>query len=284
MGGAVPEFSRSRVLLLRLFVLLVLWCFCLGNGPAAAATLEIPGTGDSQELLEVLAHGFMRSHPGEQVEIPKSIGSSGGIRRILAGTALIARVARPLKPAERQAGLQSLVFAKSPVVVAANLPVPCLTNLTDDQLVAIYSGEVSDWQELGTCSAHSIYVANREPGDSSRSTLELQFPSFKAVTEPVGETVYSTPETVDVLSRHPYTIAYVPLAALGLSSATVFSINGVAPTQEQVRAGNYPLVVNLRLVWKGDLPPQARQFVDYLYSPEVQRQIRSQGLVPTKRR
>lgn len=264
-------------------LLLICSSLLLGGG-VFAASLVIPGSGDSQELLEVLAHEFMKSHPGEQVDIPESIGSSGGIRSVMVGSARIARVARSLKPAERAAGLQSLVFAQSPVVVAANLPVPCLTNLTGDQLVAIYSGTVSDWQELGSCSAHPIYVANREPGDSSRTVIEQYLPRFKAITEPTGKTVYSTPETVAVLSRYPYTIAYVPLAALRSSSATVFSLDGVSPTQEQVRKGSYPLVVNLGLVWKGALPPQARNFIDYLYSPMGQRLIRDQGLVPTTQR
>ena len=79
--------------------------------------LVIPGTGDSQSVLLLLAQRFEELHPGTTVIIPDSIGSGGGIRAVAEGTAVIARIARTLNEREREYGLTYRVFATSPAVV-----------------------------------------------------------------------------------------------------------------------------------------------------------------------
>lgn len=268
------------------FVLCLL-CSVLFAGAAPAEesrTLVIPGTGDSQELLREIAARFESVHSGVTVDIPDSIGSSGGIRKAARGEAVLARVARQLKPEERQAGLHSLVFAFSPVVFAAHLQRPCLQGLNAEHIVGIFSGRLTDWSELGDCPPHVIYVANREPGDSSRTVIEDHLPEFESIKHPAGETIYSTPETVQILERYPHTIGYVPRAAVKDSALTVLAYEGTAPTPANVRTGRYPLVVSLTLVWLGEPSPLARLFIDYLMSGEGQEVIRSFGLVPAQNR
>lgn len=266
----------------RLANLLVFVMVAAAAPALAGGSLVIPGTGDSQELLQVLARAFERSHPGAKIEIPESIGSSGGIKNVIAGNAVLARVARPLKESERQAGLDYIFFAYSPIVFAAHLEDACVQSLSSAQVVDIYSGAISNWNQLGACPDHVIYVANREPGDSSRSAISDYLPAFAAISEPAGETIYSTPETVGVLQRYPHTIAYVPLAALPDSTITVLALDGHAPTVANVQTGSYPLATPLGLTWKGRLPAAARSFVDFLFSPEGERLIRSKGLIPAK--
>ena len=260
---------------------LLAWAIIAAAVPVSAAeTLVIPGTGDSQELLQTLAIAFEASHPGTTIDIPESIGSSGGIKQVRSGQAVLARVARPLNADERREGLEYLTFALSPVVFAAHLDVSCVSDLSTAQVVGIFSGKIGNWALFKGCPDHTIYVANREPGDSSRSVIESYLPDLKAIAEPAGKTVYSTPETVQILKRYPHTVAYAPLAALHGTSLTAFSLNGTPPTPANVRAGRYPLVVPLGVVWKGELPPLAERFLAFLFGPEAQRLIRQQGLVP----
>lgn len=103
------------------FSLLVLWIVSSALPVPAAQTLVIPGSGDSQKLLRALVRAFEVSHPGTAIEIPESIGSSGGIKNVVTDNAELARVARPLNESERQAGLEYRAFAFSPVVFAAHL-------------------------------------------------------------------------------------------------------------------------------------------------------------------
>ncbi len=120
---------------------------------AARQPLVIAGSGDSQQLLRQLADAFESVNPGRSVIIPDSIGSSGGIKALIDQRCDMARVARPLKEAEL-ALADDLVyreFASSPVVFAANLPDNCVTNLTSEQIVDIFSGRIGDWSKLGNC-------------------------------------------------------------------------------------------------------------------------------------
>ncbi|WP_291317288.1 substrate-binding domain-containing protein [Desulfuromonas sp.] len=242
--------------------------------------LVVAGSGDSQELLRKIAEAFEEAHPGVRVEVPESVGSSGGIRALDRGECDLARVARPLDEKEQAPGIHSRVFAYSPVVVAANLPARCVDNLTPEQVVAVYSGKVTTWAGLGPCPDHKIYVANREAGDSSRSVLEASLPGFGDIDDPVGKTLFSAPEAVEVLRRYPFTIGYLSSAMVPGPSLTVFSIDGRSPTPEQVGNGTYPLVSPFGLVWKGELSGLKRVFVEFLYGPAARTIILSHGAIP----
>ncbi len=256
--------------------------FSFSSAPAAQR-LEIPGTGDSQKLLRKLALRFEEIHPGAIIDIPNSVGTVGGLKRLLNGEARIARTARPLTPYEREGGLTNLVFAYSPVVFVANLETPCLEGLGAKEIVAIYSGEIGDWSQLADCPPHKIYVANREEGDSSRTVIESHVPGFKEIQAFAGEMIYSTPETLFTLRRHPFTIGFLPHAmALG-SQLQFLSYEGVAPTLDNIRSGRYPLTVPLGIAWKENPRGLARQFLDFLFSPQAAAIMKDAGAVPAPR-
>jgi len=243
--------------------------------------LVIPGTGDSQKLLREAARYFEREHPEVIIDIPESVGSVGGIKRVLNGHTPLARIARPLDANERASGLASTVFAYTPVVFVANLPEKCVDNLSEAELVAIYSGEITSWQKLGNCPDHKIYVANREEGDSSRILIEANLPDFKKIPKLAGKIIYSTPETLHIIEDHSYTIGYLPLAMLRSSPLTRFAINNLHPTVENIVTNSYPLAVPLGFVWKDELTGSYRQFVEFLFSPKGQEIIRSHDAVPS---
>ena len=252
------------------------------SGPAAAGEqLIIDGTGDSQQLLRVLAVAFEKNHPDIQVIVPDSIGSTGGVKSLIEGRCGLARTARPLKEREiaGEPKLRSRAFALSPVVFAANLPTPCLPGLTTDQVVGIFSGRIGDWSQLAGCPAHKIYVAQREEGDSSRTIIEKNIPEFKEIEQLAGETVYSTPETLTVVTRHAFTVAYLPMAVIQEQGLQVFALNGKDPDPINIRNGAYPLAVQFALVWKEPLTGIAEEFAGFVFGPDGQKIIRENGMV-----
>lgn len=247
----------------------------------AQSQLVIEGTGDSQQLLRQLATAFEALNPGTQVVVPDSIGSAGGIKSLVKGKSDMARVARPLKDQERAlaADLVYREFAYSPVVFAANLPDKCIKSLTTDQIVGIFSGAISDWSKLGHCRTNKIYVALREEGDSSRAVLESKIPEFKAIPQLAGKILYSTPEAVQTIEEHPFTIGFLPQAATGPNMLTL-AFNGIVPGEATVLSGSYPLVAPLGLVWKGQLSGLGARFLAFIFSPEGEKIIRGAAAVP----
>lgn len=250
--------------------------------PVFAETITIAGTGDSQRLLRQLAQKFQQQNPGVQILVPDSVGSGGGIKLLLAGRSELARVARPLKPKEQADGIHYRLFASSPIVFVANLPEPCLTDLSEQQITDIFSGKLADWKLLGSCQPHKIYIANRESGDSSRMVLEEVMAALKAVKEPAGKTIYSTPEVYDTLTRYPHSFGYLPKAQVQVGSLTEFKFAGVSATAENVQQGAYSLAVPLGIAWLGEPTGATKLFLEYLFSREAQQLMLKMGAVPAK--
>jgi len=257
--------------------------FCLSLYAVAASSIErlvIPGTGDSQKLLREAVRLFEQENPGVFIAIPDSVGSLGGIKRVIDGHAPLARIARQLNDSEQASGLNTLVFAYTPVVFVANLPEQCVDNLSTSEIIDIYSGKITSWKWLGTCSDHKIYVANREDGDSARLLIEAKLPGFKDIQEFAGEIIYSTPEALHVIEDHPFTIGYLPLAMLKNTSLTQFSLNALHPTTENLVTNTYSLAIPLGFVWKDQPTGAYRQFVEFLFSAQGHELLRAHDTVP----
>ncbi|NIM68041.1 MAG: phosphate ABC transporter substrate-binding protein, partial [Armatimonadetes bacterium] len=83
------------------------------------------------------------------IAIPKSVGSSGGIETLRKRETELARVARPLTEDEKNEGFKEVVFARTPVVFVVHPSVSEIDDITSEQIVGIYSGKVTWWEELG---------------------------------------------------------------------------------------------------------------------------------------
>ncbi|MFH0753684.1 MAG: substrate-binding domain-containing protein [Candidatus Omnitrophota bacterium] len=136
----------------------------LARVSAAQEAIVIAGTGDSQQLLRVLAGEFEKIRPGLQVVIPESIGSSGGVRAVAEGKCDLARVGRPLKEKEKAYNLNYKVFAHSPAVFVASADVSAIDNVTTQQVTDIFSGKITTWKELGGRRSENLCGAARSRG------------------------------------------------------------------------------------------------------------------------
>ncbi len=259
--------------------LLVLAILMAGSFCAANESVLVCGTGDSQDLLRILARSFEKSHPGIEVEVPDSIGSSGGIRKTAEGQCDLGRVARPLQEKEKKYNLAYRVFAYSPAVLVANANVKDVDSLTIEEITGIFSGTIKRWSELGGHDA-PIYIAKREPGDSSRAILESHIPALRKLQVWAGKTTYSTAEEVETVGRYADTLGFAPLSMAQGRNLRVMKINGIAPTAANVRNGTYRYVLPLALVWKENRSRAAKGFADFLFGPEARQLMLEHGALP----
>src|SRR5438105_1840628 len=110
-----------------------------------AESLTVVGTGDGLDMLRSVAAVY-RAERGREVILPASIGSGGGIAAVASGSERLARVARPLKQTERDAGLVAVPIAKLPTAIIVN-PNTGVTALTSEQVASIFSGSITEWSE-----------------------------------------------------------------------------------------------------------------------------------------
>jgi len=242
----------------------------------AQTSLIVAGTGDSQVLLRRLGEQFEKTHLGLTIQVPDSIGSGGGIKALIKDKVDLARTARPLEEKEKS-GLVEVQFAQSPIVFVIHNSVTGITNLTTEQVLGIYAGKYRNWQELGGTD-HKIYAIDRETDDSSRLVLTRTFPTF-APLDSVVTVSYSTPETVDALTKNPFTIGYLPLSVAKSAQLKVLTLNEVAPT-----SSTYPLITPFYLVHKEPLSDLAKQFMDFIFTAPAQQIMEETGVIAMDRK
>lgn len=267
---------------MRLFLKVILVAFAVlaltGTG-FADEKITICGTGDSQDLLRLLAKSYMTANPGNTIYIPESIGSGGGVRETAKGKCDLGRVARPIKDKEQKHNLKYRVFANSPIVIVTNLAVKGVKDITSDQFVKIYKGETRNWKDIKGPDA-PIYVVDREKSDSSRGVLEKKVKGFKDIKSRASKISLTTPDTVKTLKEKNSSIGYLPLSMAKNEGLAILSLDGVDATEENVASGKYPLVSPFGLVWKGELSGLSKAFMDYLFSNEAKESMQKFGAFP----
>ncbi len=256
--------------LIRTLILILLFA-----APAMAEGISIVGTGDGVKVLKALGTVFEKGHPGVNIEIPDSIGSSGGIKAVGEGTALLGRVARPIKAKEQDYGLGHRPFARVPVVFFVN-PIIGIQGLTAREVCAIYSGKITNWKEVGGKDL-PIVVVRREDTDSSLEVLRKSFPGFKDLVLTGKATLAEkTPLMFEIVETQPAAIGFGPHDVAKNAKVRMLAIDGRLPTFP-----GYPSVNILALIYKdGKLSGNAKAFVDFATSPAAAPIIAAAGGVP----
>jgi phosphate transport system substrate-binding protein len=254
----------------------------LSPAPVHAGILEIPGTGACEVLLGAVAAAFNAGHPGHQVIVPPTIGSSGGIRLVVDDQAILARVSQPLKDREKAYGLRYLVFARDMVVFAGGAKVT-VKNLTRAQLLDVYAGKITGWQELGG-KPGPIRLLVRQPGDSNLLIIHEHLPAFQNISfSPSAKVVHTDPKMLEMLLKYHYSLGWLTFSALKGVHPPLhpLSLDGIAPTPENARSHKYPLICDYALVFKEErLHDLARSFIDFIFSKTAQQVMEQYGVMP----
>ncbi len=253
-------------------------------GAVFSETLAVPGTGACEPIVDELANAFNRINPAVQVSVPPSTGSGGGISAVLKGEAHLARIARPLKEAEERQGLVQLVFARDAVafVVDKDLKV---SNLSTAQVVDIFTGKISNWKDVGAQPA-MIRVVTREPGDSSLAVLQEHIKEFRDMAfTPKAKVVLYDRATVETLEKYKNTVGFITMSSYRWAKGRIkpVSLDGIAPTPENMLSGKYRLVESYALIYKKELTPAAKKFVDFVFSAEGKKILTGNRLIAVNR-
>lgn len=257
-----------------IFALLLL--FTIFSQPVFAEELAIPGTGDGVDVLNAIGKAFTQNTKIE-VRVPKSIGSGGAIKVVGTDMALLGRVARSIKDDEKEYGLEYKPLFEVPTVFFVNKNVT-VDNLSEQQVLDIFSGKIVNWEEVGGSNA-PIVVIRREDKDSSLGNLKKTFPGFKDLVFTESSTLAEkTFIMVAQIANRPDSIGFGPLDVANANDLKVLSINGRKPT-----AGDYPYFGIIGLVYKtANLDKISKDFIDFAASEAVYDIIRKAGGRPVK--
>jgi phosphate transport system substrate-binding protein len=254
---------------------------CCQPSTNAAQPKKVVLTGSSSvaPLMGEMAKRYEAQHPGSRVDV-QSGGSSRGIADARQGAADIGMVSRGLKSEESD--LQSFTIAKDgiSVILHKNNPV---ANLSDDQIVQIYTKKINNWRLVGGGDA-PITVVNKAEG---RSTLELFAKYFKLEPKDIqaDSVIGENAQAMKIVALNPDAIAYVSIGAAEFeiskgSPLKLLPIKGVEANTANVLNGKFPLSRPLNLVTKTAPAGQVKDLIEFARSKTNQDLVKSQYLVP----
>lgn len=252
---------------------------------AADGRLTVTGSSTIAPLVAEIAKRFEATHPGVRIDVQTG-GSSRGVTDAANGLADIGMASRALKPDEPVvAHLVAHLVARDgvAVIVHASNAVPALTK---EQVVAIYTGKLTDWSAVGG-KAGQITVVNKAEG---RSTLELfcQHFGLKNADIKAHVVIGDNEQGVKTVAGNPGAIGYVSIgtAQIGIESGVsvrMLPLDGLVASTKTVHDGTWPLARPLNLVTKGQPTGLVKEFIALAQSKDVDDLITDLAFVPPTR-
>ncbi len=264
-----------------LHLLLVLLISALLTGLANAAEKKLILTGSSTiaPLVSEIAKRYEKENPGLRVDVQTG-GSSRGVADARRGLADIGMVSRELKAEEDD--LLAFAIAKDGICLITNQSNP-VASLSDEQVVKIYRGEITNWKEVGGNDA-PITVVNKAEG---RSTLELFLKHYGLKNQEVKAHVIigDNEQGVKTVSGNPNALGYVSIGTAEFDAADgvpikLLPVGGVEASMANVKSGEFPLSRPLNLVVRGQPEGFASDFIRFASSSKVDDIVKEQYFVP----
>ena len=250
--------------------------------PAEAApaplsgAVALNGSTSMEKVVGALGEQFMSDNSGVSITYDAT-GSGAGIEAASNGSADIGLSSRGLKDEEKSSGLVGTTVALDGIAVIVN-PANGVEDLTVEQIAKIFTGEITDWSELGG-AAGTISCIGREAGSGTRDGFESITGTKDACK--MDQELTSTGAVIEAVAGNPNAIGYASLSALK-DTVKAVTVGGVVCSEETVLDGSYEIQRPFVFVTKDGvaLSAQAQAFFDFATSSAANDLIRGAGAVP----
>jgi len=254
-------------------------------GPAwCEEKIVLDGSSGMLPLARVLTTAYHEKASTPKVEIGKGLGTGARLSALAENKIQIALASHGIKPEDVKKGnLKVIEVAKGAIVFAVNASVP-ITDITEAQVCDIYSGKVQDWQFLGGPTS-AIVVLTRPPAEVDPEVIRAKIGCFAALKETETARVMARGgDMANGLTDTPNAIGMTSMTVVEQSKGKVkaLTINGVAPSAENVKNGRYFLTRDFLFVTKGEPTADIKKFLDFVLSPDGDRVILANGAVPLR--
>ena len=245
------------------------------SGKKDSGSVSTDGSTSMEKVIGALSEDF-QNNTGITVTYNPT-GSGSGIQAVQEGRCDIGLSSRSLKDEEKSAGLEETTLALDGIAVIVNKD-NSVADLTVEQIASIYTGEVTNWKDLGGNDAE-IVVIGREAGSGTRD-------GFESITGTKDACKYrqeltSTGDVITTVAGNPDAIGYASLASVK-DIVKMLTVGGVTASEETVKDGTYVIQRPFVLVTKKDtkLSDSAQKFFDYATSADASEIISAAGAVP----
>ena len=241
-----------------------------------SGTVSTDGSTSMEKVINSLGESFMAMNKDVKFTYNPT-GSGSGIQAVSEGRCDIGLSSRALKDDEKASGLKETTLALDGIAINVNPQNP-VKDLTLEQIAKIYTGEITNWKDVGGNDAEIVLIG-REAGSGTRD-------GFESITDTKDACQYrqeltSTGDVITTVSQNPNAIGYASLAAIK-DSVKALTVNSVAQTEATVNDATYLVQRPFVLVTKEGvaLSETAQKFFDFATSADAASIISAAGAVP----
>ena len=246
------------------------------NTAAAGGTVSTDGSTSMEKVIGALGESFMEANSGTTFTYNPT-GSGSGIQAVSEGRCDIGLSSRALKDDEKASGLKETTLALDGIAIIVNPQNP-VKDLTLEQIAKIYTGEITNWKDVGGDDGEIVLVG-REAGSGTRDGFE----SIVDVKDSCkyAQELTATGAVISAVEANPLAIGYASLSAVG-DTVKAVTVGGVECSEETVKDGSYEVQRPFVFVTNDSvtLSAQAQAFFDFATSTDAADLIRTAGAVP----
>jgi phosphate transport system substrate-binding protein len=268
--------------LLALLMIATLFAGCTGGGgDTTPESLSVTGSTTVLPVAQKAAEAYMDTHLQADIQVSGG-GSSVGVQAVGEGTADIGMASRDLKDSEKEKypDLVQHVVARDGIAVIVH-PSNTMETVTTAQAKAIYQGTITNWKEIGGPDL-AIVVVGRDSASGTREFFQEAVMN-KEDFVPTQLEKNSNGAVKQTIAQTPGAIGYVGLGYIDPTvKALKVDVNGTAvePTVAAVVSGDYPIARSLNMFTKGEATGLAKDYLDFILSPDGQTIVEEEGFVP----
>ena len=258
---------------------------------SVSGSITISGSSALLPLMEQSIEKFNEKYP--EVEISAQAGGSGtGLTQVLDGTVNIGNsdiFAEDKLEADQAKQLvdHKVVAQGFAVVVSKSLGID---NLTKDQIKDIFSGKVTDWNQItkedGTAGPDKeIFVVHRKSGSGTRATFEEKILDGDKSLEndSIGVMQDSNGAVLTAMKQNEGAISYLGLAYMNTDEAkealTSVKIDGKSDEKANICDGSYPFWSWGHMYTKGEADEASKAFIEYVSSSDNKESLENLGFI-----
>ena len=255
----------------------------------AKTTITVKGSDTMVIMAQRWAEAYMTANPDVVIQVTGG-GSGTGISALINGTTDICDASRPMKASERDQlkgrfsslGVE-IKSAKDGLSVYLNEASP-VSEISLDQLAAVYKGEITNWKDLGGPDA-KIVVYGRENNSGTYVFFRDNVLKGKDYTSTM-QSLPGTAAVVNAVGKDKFGIGYGGAAyGKGIKFAKIkkdANSPGIAPSAETVKDGSYPLTRYLYMYLKSRPTGDLKKYIDWILSADGQNVVTQVGYFPVK--